>query len=80
MFHFVYYAKSFNLSSCLEGVPLEVIKKLGYCSWFSRSFVYKIWQLVFGFFLRFFLYVLGSVDPMMLTHIQELVGQGLCRL
>ena len=36
MFHFVYYAKSFNLSSCLEGVPLEVFKKLGYSSWFSR--------------------------------------------
>ena len=36
MFHFVYYAKSFDFSSCLEGVPLEVFKKLGYCSWFSR--------------------------------------------
>ena len=36
MFHFVYYAKSLNLSSCLEGVPLEIFKKLGYCSWFSR--------------------------------------------
>ena len=23
MFHLVYYAKSFNCSSCLEGVPLE---------------------------------------------------------
>ena len=34
MFHFVYYAKSLNFSSCLEGVPLEVFKKLG--SWFSR--------------------------------------------
>ena len=36
MFHFVYYAKSLNVSSCLEGVPLEIFKKLGYCSWFSR--------------------------------------------
>ena len=36
MFHFVYYAKSFNFSSCLKGVPLEVFKKLGYCSWLSR--------------------------------------------
>ena len=25
-------------------------------------------------------YVLGSVDHMILTHIQVLVGQGLCRL
>ena len=39
MFHFVYYAKSFNFSSCLEGVPLEVFKKLRYCSWFSRIVV-----------------------------------------
>ena len=23
-------------SSCLEGVPLEVLKKSGYCSWLSR--------------------------------------------
>ena len=29
MFHLVYYARSFNFSSCLEGVPLEVFKKLG---------------------------------------------------
>ena len=36
MFHLVCYAKSFNCSSCLEGVPLEVFKKLGYCSWLSR--------------------------------------------
>ena len=35
MFHLVYNAKSFNFS-CLEGVPLEVFKKLGYCSWLSR--------------------------------------------
>ena len=27
---------SFNFSTCLEGVPLEVFKKLGYCSWISR--------------------------------------------
>ena len=27
MFHLVYYAKSLNLSSYLEGVPLEVFKK-----------------------------------------------------
>ena len=39
MFHLVYYAKSFNCSSCLEGVPLEVFRKLGYCSWFSRIVV-----------------------------------------
>ena len=36
MFHLVYNAKSFNVSSCLKGVPLEVFKKLGYCSWLSR--------------------------------------------
>ena len=52
-----------NFSSCLKGVPLEVFKKLGYCSWFSRIVL-----------------CLGNVDPMMLTHIQVLVGQGLCRL
>ena len=27
MFHLVYNAKSFNFSSCLKGVPLEVFKK-----------------------------------------------------
>ena len=36
MFRLVYYAKSFNFSSCLEGVLFEVFKKLGYCSWLSR--------------------------------------------
>ena len=36
MFHFVYYAKSLNFSSYLEGVPLEIFKKLSYCFWFSR--------------------------------------------
>ena len=36
MFHLVYNAKSFNFSSCLKGVPLEVFEKLGYCSWLSR--------------------------------------------
>jgi hypothetical protein len=36
MFHLVYYAKYFICSSCLEGVPLVVFKKLGYCSWLSR--------------------------------------------
>ena len=51
MFHLVYYVMSFHCSSCLEGVPLAVFKKLGYC-----------------------------VDPMMLTHIQVLGEQGLCRL
>ena len=28
--------KSFNFYSCLDGVQLEVFKKLGYCTWFSR--------------------------------------------
>ena len=28
MFHLVYYAKSVMFSSCLEGVPLEVLKQL----------------------------------------------------
>ena len=41
IFHLVYYAMSFNDYSCLEGVPLEVLKKLGYCSWFSRIDVCK---------------------------------------
>ena len=36
MFHLVYYAKSLHFSSCLKGVPLEVFKELGYCSWLSR--------------------------------------------
>ena len=27
MFHLVYYAKSVNVSSCLEGVPFEVLLK-----------------------------------------------------
>ena len=36
MFHLVYYAKSFHFSSCLEGIPLKVFKKLGHCSWLSR--------------------------------------------
>ena len=55
MFHVVYNAKYFNFSSCLKGVPLEVCKKLGYCSWLSRIVLCakSIWQLVFGFFLRF---------------------------
>ena len=78
MFHLVYYAKSLNFSPCLEGVPLEFFKKLGYCSWLSRI-VLCTKSGIFGFFLRF-KYVLGSVDAMMMTHIQVLVGQGLCRL
>ena len=36
MFHLIYYVMSFHCSSCLEGVPLAVFKKLGYCSWLSR--------------------------------------------
>ena len=38
MFHLVYYAKSFNISSCLKGVPFEVFKNWDYCSWLSRIF------------------------------------------
>ena len=41
MFHFEYYAKSFNFSFSLEGVPLEVFEKLGYCSWLSRIVLCK---------------------------------------
>ena len=37
MFYLVYYAKSFfSVSSGLEGVPLEIFKKLVYCSCLSR--------------------------------------------
>ena len=39
MLHLVYYTKSLNCSSCLEGVPLEMCEKLGYCSWLSRIVV-----------------------------------------
>ena len=44
MFHLVYYAKSFYCSSCLEGVPLEVFKKLGYCSWLSGILLLLIYS------------------------------------
>ena len=40
MFNRVYFVKSFNFSSYLEGVPLEVFKKLGYCFWLSRIVLY----------------------------------------
>ena len=37
----VYHAKCFNsVLSCLEGVPLKVLKELCYCSWLSRIFVH----------------------------------------
>ena len=50
----LYIMLSLNFSSCLEGVPLEVFKKLGYCSWFSRIIMCtKSGSLSFGFFLRF---------------------------
>ena len=81
MFHFVYYANSFNFSSCLEGVPLEAFKKLGYCSWFSRI-VFFVQNLAACLWIlsKVLIMFLGSMDPMMLTHIQVLVGQVLCRL
>ena len=48
MFHFVYYAKAFNCSSCLEGVPLEVFKKLGYClGIFPRGLSFRFGNLEF---------------------------------
>ena len=70
---------SFNFSSCLEGVPLEFFKKLGYCSWLSRI-VLCTKSYCCLWILHKVLVCLGSVNPMMLTHIQVLVRQELCRL
>ena len=35
MLHLVYDAKSFNFTSCLKGVPLDVFEKSCYCPWLS---------------------------------------------
>jgi len=40
IFHLVCYAKSYNCSSCLEGVALEVLKESCYCCWFYRIDVF----------------------------------------
>ena len=57
MFHFVYYAKSFNCPSCLEEVPLDDFKKLCYCSGLSRIVMCtKSGSLSLGSFYGFNLY------------------------
>ena len=63
MFHLVYYAKSFNVSSCLEGVPLEVFQKSCYYSRLSRIVVCTKPGSLFWVLCKIFIF-LGCVDPM----------------